>query len=94
MGEDVGGSPARAGIDPSSTPMNFAVQLAGSPARAGIDLAPGRLGVDYFRFPRTRGDRPARAPIPSTAAPLSPRKQRVFRIGPEPSRARSGEANP
>ena len=26
--------------------------------------------------------------------PLSPRKQRVFRIGPEPSRARSGEANP
>ena len=26
--------------------------------------------------------------------PLSPREQRVFRIGPEPSRARSGEANP
>ena len=35
---------------------------------------------------------PSRAPRP--APPLSPRKQRVFRIGPEPSRARSGEANP
>ena len=33
-----------------------------------------------------------RAPRPDP--PLSPRKQRVFRIGPEPSRARSGEANP
>ena len=35
---------------------------------------------------------PSTRPEPTT--PLSPRKQRVFRIGPEPSRARSGEANP
>ena len=32
--------------------------------------------------------------IPRSAPPLSPRKQRVFRIGPEQSRARSGEAYP
>ena len=31
---------------------------------------------------------------PTARPPLSPRKQRVFRIGPEQSRARSGEANP
>ena len=33
-------------------------------------------------------------PDPTAQTPLFPRKQRVFRIGPEPSRARSGEANP
>ena len=32
-------------------------------------------------------------PLPGPPPP-SPRKQRVFRIGPQPSRARSGEANP
>ena len=32
--------------------------------------------------------------VPHSRPPLSPRKQRVFRVGPEPSRARSGEANP
>ena len=31
---------------------------------------------------------------PEPTTPLSPRKQRVFRIGPKRSRARSGEANP
>ena len=36
----------------------------------------------------------ARPRAPRPDPPLSPRKQRVFRIGPEPSRARSGEANP
>ena len=36
----------------------------------------------------------ARPRTPRPDPPLSPRKQRVFRIGPEPSRARSGEANP
>ena len=36
----------------------------------------------------------ARPRAPRPEPPLSPRKQRVFRIGPEPSRARSGEANP
>ena len=35
-----------------------------------------------------------RPPQPTARPPLSPRKQRVFRIGPEPSRARSGEAYP
>ena len=42
--------------------------------------------TERFPFgPSTRSE-------PTTS--LSPRKQRVFRIGPEPSRARSGEANP
>ena len=36
----------------------------------------------------------ARPRAPRPDPPLSPRKQRVFRIGPEPSRARSGEADP
>ena len=36
----------------------------------------------------------ARPRAPRPDPPLSPRKQRVFRIGPQPSRARSGEANP
>ena len=38
------------------------------------------------RFPFGPSTRPEPA--------LSPREQRVFRIGPQPSRARSGEANP
>ena len=36
----------------------------------------------------------ARPRTPRPDPPLSPRKQRVFRIGPQPSRARSGEENP
>ena len=36
----------------------------------------------------------ARPRAPRPDPPLSPRKQRVFRIGPEQSRARSGEAYP
>ena len=44
------------------------------------------------RFPF--GPSTARSNLTTRPPPLSPRKQRVFRIGPEPSRARSGEANP
>ena len=36
----------------------------------------------------------ARPPNPTTGPPLSPHKQSSPRIGPEQSRARSGEANP
>ena len=54
-------------------------------------------GVDQLGTDRPKVQASASTHLPpllNLAPPLSPRKQRVFRIGPEPSRARSGEANP
>ena len=63
--ERVGGSPARAGIDPfrafqAGFPRTRGdrPEAVGSPARAGIDPT-AMLEHQHTGFPRTRGDRPA-----------------------------------
>ena len=72
-------------------PVTRSAHRAGAgPNGAGANPVGGRASqVASDRVERPPGPRPAPRPEP----PLSPRKQRVFRLGPEPSRARSGEAN-
>ena len=87
------------------TPSNRRVRTrthggVGGEEPRGSPLSRLRYGPAGDSAPRLRLKAPGmteRFPFgPSTRPepPLFPREQRVFRVGPEPSRARSGEANP